>query len=227
VVTHGRSGSTLLQGILNAIPGYVIRGENGGVLLHMQAIVTSLERDQGRFRPISRAPTDPWYGLDVVDTRRLRGELSDVFVRDVLRPPEGTRCVGFKEIRYGPDRVRDLPALLDFMDVTFPRACFVFNVRDIDAAASSGFFAGRRDARGYLERFQEQLADAYGQRTHNAVWLRYDDYANDPSALAPLFDFLGEPFDLGSVTATMQVLHSTRTARPESESESESQPESE
>src|SRR5688572_1085508 len=30
IVTYGRSGSTLLQGVLNSIPGYLIRGENDG-----------------------------------------------------------------------------------------------------------------------------------------------------------------------------------------------------
>lgn len=35
VVTYGRSGSTLVQGLLNSIPGYLIRGENRGVLYRL------------------------------------------------------------------------------------------------------------------------------------------------------------------------------------------------
>ena len=35
VLTYGRSGSTLLQGILNSIPGYLVRGENRQILFHL------------------------------------------------------------------------------------------------------------------------------------------------------------------------------------------------
>ena len=31
-MTYGRSGSTLVQGLLNSIPGYLIRGENSAAL---------------------------------------------------------------------------------------------------------------------------------------------------------------------------------------------------
>lgn len=34
IITYGRSGSTLLQGILNSIPGYLIRGENENLMAH-------------------------------------------------------------------------------------------------------------------------------------------------------------------------------------------------
>lgn len=214
VITHGRSGSTLLQGVLNRIPGYVIRGENGGVIQQMHAMVASLERNRAEYRSISRAPTDPWFGLDGVDPPKLMTDLRDLFVRNYLRPPEGTRCTGFKEIRYGPDRVPDLPGLLDFMDDLFPRACFVFNVRDLSRAASSGWWASRPDALAYLEQFQQRLADAYGRSRPNDFWLSYDEYGSDPSALQPLFAFLSEPFDLATVRATMSELHSSRTLRP-------------
>ena len=32
VITYGRSGSTLLQNMFNALPGYVLRGENNNIL---------------------------------------------------------------------------------------------------------------------------------------------------------------------------------------------------
>ncbi len=38
IVTYGRSGSTLLQGILNSIPGYLIRGENRAALFHLYSL---------------------------------------------------------------------------------------------------------------------------------------------------------------------------------------------
>jgi len=35
IITYDRSGSTLLQGILNSIDGCLIRGENNGFCLHL------------------------------------------------------------------------------------------------------------------------------------------------------------------------------------------------
>ena len=32
VVTYGRSGSTVLQNMLNALPGHILRGENANLL---------------------------------------------------------------------------------------------------------------------------------------------------------------------------------------------------
>ena len=35
VMTYGRSGSTLLMGILNSIPGWLLRGENRHAMRHL------------------------------------------------------------------------------------------------------------------------------------------------------------------------------------------------
>jgi len=32
IVTYGRSGSTLLQNMINALPGHILRGENANLL---------------------------------------------------------------------------------------------------------------------------------------------------------------------------------------------------
>jgi hypothetical protein len=43
VVTYGRSGSTLLQGLLNSIPRYCIRGENYNAMFYMFRAYQQLE----------------------------------------------------------------------------------------------------------------------------------------------------------------------------------------
>ena len=48
VMTYGRSGSTLLMGLLNSIPGYLIRGENRHAMRHLYDFHRSglVERDR-------------------------------------------------------------------------------------------------------------------------------------------------------------------------------------
>lgn len=45
VITYGRSGSTLLQGILNSIDGILIRGENHNFLLRSLLVLQKLAPD--------------------------------------------------------------------------------------------------------------------------------------------------------------------------------------
>ena len=53
VMTYGRSGSTLLMGLLNTIPGYLIRGENDDALRFLHDFhQTCVERS--RFWPVER-----------------------------------------------------------------------------------------------------------------------------------------------------------------------------
>ena len=41
VITYGRSGSTVLLNLLNAIEGYTIRGENCGIVSHLARTVSA------------------------------------------------------------------------------------------------------------------------------------------------------------------------------------------
>jgi hypothetical protein len=113
VVTYGRSGSTLVQGILNSIPGYLIRGENRQALRHLYAFdqVASKERRVQRrkqrargVKPGSSEATSALFGMDNYPhaaTLRMTRKLA---VETLLRPEADTRVAGFKEIEWGdPD----------------------------------------------------------------------------------------------------------------------------
>ena len=66
IITYGRSGSTLLQGVLNAIDGVLIRGENMNMCFHMfktyQAILTSKSKSE-------RSPQSPFFGAKLLDEK--------------------------------------------------------------------------------------------------------------------------------------------------------------
>ena len=208
VVTYGRSGSTVLQGLLNAIPGYCIRGEHANSLKHLfnawEAIRETAAIRGLRGTGTSTGPTHPWYGIeDAVPWDYARG-LADVFVREVLRLPPGTRVGGFKEIRYHEDKGA-AGAYLDFLGRVFPRARFVINTRDLAAVARSGWWASLPPGRvAAILGAAEREFDAFAARLpERAIRLCYDDYAAAPEALAPLYAFLDEPFDREAVAALM------------------------
>ncbi len=204
VVTYGRSGSTLLAGILNSIPGYLIRGENKGYLDGLyRAHTDGVARRQlmGGKKPLTAE--NPWYGIDGYDADVALDRMRTLVVDALLRPEPDTRVIGFKEIRYNRP---DLIAYVQFMRDVFPGARFVFNSRNHADVLRSKWWATKPAAA--LTRFQARLDEA--QRAHSdvSIAVSYDDYQHEPKQLGPLFDFLGEELDLARVTAVMAREHS-------------------
>ncbi|WP_374764427.1 glycosyltransferase [Yunchengibacter salinarum] len=206
VVTYGRSGSTLLQTVLQTIEGMHFRGENGGALWPLYLSYLNILHMQLAYnfrRPVP--PTGPWYGADEVAPGDYARTLADGFTRQVLRPaPEATR-VGFKEIRYSEVTDGHFDSFLDFLRLAFPGLKLVFNTRDWRQVAKSSWW---RDAPP--EKVEAMVADmdarfaAYAARhPESSFTVRYDDYTDRPGALAPLFDFLDAPFDQDRVAAAM------------------------
>lgn len=208
VVTYGRSGSTLIQSILNNLPGYCIRGENADILGPMarawanakdNTILQYLARDQ-----VQTEPDHPWYGGQSIAPRRLGTALARLFVKDVLRPPPGTRIAGFKEIRWGRAPTA-LPTTLRFMRAFFPKARFVFNTRDHDQVVRSSWWAAEPEdeVRALLTQWEAGYDSFLAAHPGLGIRVHYNDYIRDPEALRPMFDFLGEGFDADSVARVL------------------------
>ena len=209
IVTYGRSGSTLLQNLLNSLPGYCIRGENAFSLFHLSRAWEAVEMAEPmrgmRKRGNPSAQTHPWYGAERVDPDSYGRALAETFVREVIRPDPETRVAGFKEIRYHTQKPH-FPQHLNFIHRFFPRARFIFNTRDHDAVARSGWWANQEpDHVSRLLTGAEALyADYLKVHPDRGIHLHYDTYAKDPEALRPLFDFLGETYDSDLVTRVME-----------------------
>jgi hypothetical protein len=204
VITHGRSGSTLLNGILNAIPGYLIRGENQGYLHDLfRAHRGAVTRRRALRKEGATTPQHPWYGIEDYPPRLAVARMQSLVLDTVLRPQPDSRVLGFKEIRYGQP---DVVEYLGFIRTLFPASRFVFNTRDPAGVLKSDWWADRDPAD--LTTIRERLAEA--ERAHQEVsyHVHYDDYRDAPEMLEGLFDFLGEPFDLETVRSVMALPHS-------------------
>jgi hypothetical protein len=208
VVTYGRSGSTLVQNLLNAIPGYCIRGENGNALSGLARSwhqLSSAEPRKGlKARSTPSTPEEPWYGAELIEPWRYGNFLANVFVREVLALPKDTRVGGFKEIRFHTEPVF-FPLYLGFIRKFFPKARFLFNTRDHDAVLKSGWWAemDATRARAQLEQAEALFAAQIAAHPATSLRLRYEDYDGKPDGLRPLFEFLGEPFDAGLVAGIL------------------------
>ncbi len=210
IVTYGRSGSTLLQGVLNTIDGVLVRGENDNLfldLLHLARRIRAVRKNaQGGFTAQA-----PWFGAD---------ELSDTVILEALRlaarrlllgdqvDDPGIVTLGFKEIRFS-EVGADLEEYLDFLSELLPETAFVINTRDLDRTVRSGWWAERPadEVRSELESFEQRLF-AFASAREDCFHIRYEDVIDAGPRLGELFAFLGVPYDLERVRIALQVPHS-------------------
>jgi hypothetical protein len=216
IISYGRSGSTLLQGILNGIPGVLIRGENHNALYQLYRAYECADLAYREFGAPGTDARYPWFGADKIDRRVFLEDLRRSFVANVLAPPPGARLLGFKEIRYSP---LDIPEsrfvpYLDFMRTAFPRAALIFNTRRVDDTAGSGWWRDNPTAHSNLAETERRFRDYLTPARKDCFHMRYEEYADNPDALRPLFDFLGAPFDGEQVKRTMARPHSVKEVVP-------------
>lgn len=206
VLTYGRSGSTLLQGILNSIPGYVIRGENAAYLKGLYAAHRRATYHKKRkMGAAERGSKGAWFGIDGYDVA-LAEERFRELVRDaLLRPPSDTRVTGFKEIRYADPNLKEF---VEFMTRVFPGARFIVNTRNLDEVAQSEWWAKDPEAPEDLAAVEKRLLEVAQDLGPQAYRVHYNDYIADPATLRGLFDWLGEEFDEVTLKAVMSEKHS-------------------
>lgn len=198
VVTYGRSGSTVLMNLLNAIEGYCIRGENSGILGSLAAGAHALRTAQeARNQPEDR-PDQPWYGIDEVDTDAWEQTMAQEFARRILMPPKDATVIGCKEIRYTPMHMDDegFDATMRFMATRFEGSRFLFNTRDALQVSRSGWWADpakhkRKDVLRLIAQSDERFARWNQTLGDRAFLIDYAQYNGKPEGFRPMLDWLG------------------------------------
>lgn len=208
IITYARSGSTLIQSVLNSVDGVQIRGENNNVAYHLhRAIkaVTNAKSSHGRNHKTT-ARDHPWYGAANLDPDRFQETLLDNFIEQVLVPAEDARVLGFKEIRHIPAFMGDeeFHAYMDFLLETFTDARIVCNSRQAENVRVSGFL---KDADPATVTNDVQVADARFSalcaRSDRCMHLQYEEYTQSPEILGNMLRFLDLPHDPARVAAVM------------------------
>jgi hypothetical protein len=191
VVSCGRTGSTLVQGILNSTQGVVIRGENGGMLINLFDLHTAAQRPG---RPLDGYPEE----LALREFRHLATDL-------LFRPDPGVHTVGFKEIKWPFDRITEY---FSFLRGVFPGARFILSSRRLEDVAASGFWANRRNAMAELRVIDDRLRQTIADLGPAGFELRYEEMAEGPKGVRPLFDWLGFRYQPRILETVMARPHS-------------------
>ena len=204
IVTYGRSGSTLLQNLIGAIPGCHMTGENNDALYGLYLSHAAARRARDEHGRDGRHAGSPWWGAHRIRPARYAASLRGAFVSNILQPPPAATMVGLKEVRYfnHPD---DFTGYLDFIRGVFAPARFVFNSRNHDEVSRSAWYAARPPEEVLASlRQADAMMDAY-QAAHPGICYRvhYNDYVADRSRLRSLYAFLGAEMDEEAVRRTL------------------------
>jgi hypothetical protein len=198
VVSAGRTGSTLVQGILNSSPGVVIRGENDGMLINLFD-----------FHIAARA-------LDGYSEQQALREFRHLAIDLLFRPEPGVHTTGFKEIKWPFEQITEY---VGFLQEVFPGARFILSSRRLEDVAGSGFWANRQNALAELTVIDERLRREITDLGPAGFELRYEDVLEGPERLRPLFDWLGFRFQPRVLEAVMARPHSYDRATSAAESD--------
>lgn len=212
MVTYGRTGSTLLQGLLNACPRTLMLGENWGVLYGLHQLRASLQqwRDHAGMVSID-APTHPFFGGPRFDFDGFDAKLADLgrsYFEHFDVDLTDYDVIGFKDTKY---IVPDLDAHLEALAALFPNALFLFLTRDHDELVGSGFLKLApedmvREALANFEQTIDQLeADLGAERIAR---LDYRDVVERGPKLFDLFHRLGLQPDPAALEAVAEAPHS-------------------
>ncbi len=199
IVTYGRSGSTLLQGILNNIDGVLVRGENNNFIYGLYEAYKKLI-DTRNHQDISQS-NNSWYGAGEINLELFLNDCQQMVINVLLADQKNQKnilCYGFKEIRYFEvyQQQKDIADYLNFLAKIFPKPAFIFNVRNLDYVLKSGWWAKMNRAKSRAELMELETAFHSYKKTHpdHTFIISYEDVVCQSNNFQLLFDFLGAEY---------------------------------
>lgn len=214
IITYGRSGSTLLQGILNSIDGCIIRGENNNLCYHLFNAWQSIVKSKMKYAPSAQ---NPWYGSHMLNEKLFLSNCRNLLYVMITKDEshlDSLDCYGFKEIRYTVDTIgNDLEKYLGFLERIFPRPAFIFNTRNLNNVAKSEWWAleNQRDVIEMLQKTEETFRQYLMNNPQISFHITYEDVVGKTERLRQLFDFIGAEYDVEIIDGVLSKSHSYKT----------------
>lgn len=209
IVTYGRSGSTALQNVLNCLPGYCIRGENGGAVNYLVKSRTIVSASQANHSGDTTSPSDPWYGIEQVNLKSFEERIVSIVGSELIRAPADALVTGFKDIRYTHDHLddKDFAEVMDFL-LCGMNGRIIFNTRSAEEVARSGWWRNRpaEEVIHLIEKSNGRFKQYLNDRT---FLIDHSQYNGNADGFLPLLNWLGTdvPIERLSTFANSRLNH--------------------
>jgi len=170
VLASGRSGSTTTLFMLNEIPGFALRGENGGTLYRTldNSFLNLLDRE----RVVLTHQDAAWIHADHMNMQCMLTALRDLVI-GFLNPPVQATTIGFKEL--ASTIISDQGEIIgaDTMAKLFPGAKFILNYRRNESNWLASEFWKEKDKDLYKRTVDGMLR--FRERNPNTFILHTED----------------------------------------------------
>jgi hypothetical protein len=188
ILSQGRSGSTLLLRMLNAVPGVRIAGENEKALDHLKEFIkcyqiATTRHDTEFYRLAWGLPC----AIEVIKHKTAE------FLLGLYNPDGRARLVGFKEIRYGRfGSYLDLCNDIGFIRELLPAVKIILNTRRTEDAIKSAWWAENPEqSRRTLDRSRAYFESYHSEHPNCTFLMPYEELRDGSPQIPAMFDFLG------------------------------------
>lgn len=215
IVTYGRTGSTLLMGLLNSIEGVLIRGENLNLCLGLFDAYHSLVKTKENHGISPTDDTVPFFGASYFDESKFLTDAQNLLFNQLNPDNSSYECLGFKEIRYIPSSLTsrsgsyELSQYLDFLEKLMPQSAFIFLTRNHEDVSTSEFWKNKAQTHAFdeMQKF-ENVGKNWSKKRNNCFWIDYSELILKEKKLKALFTFLAADFDAEKIDSVMSKEHS-------------------
>lgn len=207
IVTHPRSGGTVLQRVLHSMPNTTFRGESEGAIVDICNLIFKIKDCQEN--GIKFLMDDPssdksqHYGLNLIDINKIIDSFNKIFINDILNIDYNNKYIGWKECWFDPEYhgMRNIKKQFEILRLLFPGIKIIFNLRDPIATSNSPGMRGRNDAINLIKQYHECYKYIHNINLfeNNSMILNHEDWNSNPKYLFEQLRFLDLPVNLNSI----------------------------
>ena len=202
VLSYPRSGSTVIQSLLNTVDGYCIRGEYMGAITSLTDFIDVIRLSTTDVKDVvggnTLIPSSPLFGISEVKESEVVESLRKFYVNLILKPPPLTEVVGWKENFISPltNGEKYANTMLGILRDMFPNANYVINIRNPDDVSRSAVWKQSVSAREDIERCRNWLIGVHesgylGQGA--SLLIDHDEWRGNPQLLYRQLNGFGIP----------------------------------
>ena len=215
VIAIGRSGSTLLNGVLNSCSSVLMRGENQLFLNHLTQAYLGVKRSVAL--DTSGKPTGPHFGaseFNLYEWLRVQESATNALLLG-SKDRSALKILGFKEIRYIELSSDELVDNLCFLEALFPGYKIIYHHRNFNQIANSEWWREFEES-GLVSKFREFEEFTLSYLTSNFsdrfLVTNFEVLLEDPTdTINQLTNFLGVDFNIDHVLQVLSEKHSYKS----------------
>lgn len=200
ILSYPRSGSTVVQSLLNTVDGYCIRGEYMGAVTSLTDFIDTIRLSATDVKQVvggdTHSPSSPLFGISEIKELEVIDGLRKFYTNTILKPPPLTQVVGWKENFISPisNGEKYANTMLSVLTELFPNAKYVINIRNPEDVSKSAVWKQSPSGREDVERCRNWLIGVHESQylgSGSSLLLDHDEWNGNPDLICKQLNSFG------------------------------------